>query len=521
MFDLLGFLRFRAGVQMEVPDLLRNAVTRFPDRACVVEGDRALTFREVDDRASRAAAAFLSLGLERGDRVALLAQNELEYPEIQVAAQRAGLLLVPLNYRFAARELEYIISDCSPRLLIHGAGYQDVSSELSVEHTWHLGDDGAGDRYDYQIAAVEPRSYPGVMPANQAAAVMYTSGTTGRPKGAIISAGALWARLNIMAAEADIQPGDTFIQALPMFHIAAHTSYGFIYRGATIVLEREFHPARFIELMASKRATHVLVVPTMINLLTLEPSLEKADLGELRLMLYGASSISPEVLRRAIQQLDCGFLQFFGMTETYGVSLLRPEDHDPINHPERLASAGTDSISSETRIVDREDNDVGVSVVGEILSRGPALMDGYWNDTSATIDALKGGWMHTGDLGYRSADGYLFVTDRLKDMVVTGGENVYPREVEDIFQEHPAVLEAAVIGMPDDQWGERVHALVVLKTGSVASDAELIEFCRSRLANYKVPKSIDIVDVLPKNATGKVLKRELRESVAKQTTPNV
>ena len=500
---------------MDVPDFLRNATTRFPDGVCVIEGDRSLQFCEVDRRASLAAAAFDSLGLRRGDRVALLAQNELEYPELQLAAQRAGLVLVPLNYRLAQPELAYIVSDCSPRLLIHGPGYADVAEQLAVPRTCHLGRGGAGDSYEELIAASRPTRHPGVVFAGQAAAIMYTSGTTGRPKGAIISSGALWARLNIMAAEADIRPGDRFVQALPMFHIAAHTAYGFTYRGATIVLEREFRPERFIALMARQRATHVLLVPTMINLLTLEPSLDDADLSQLRLVLYGASSIAPEVLRRAIDKLGCGFLQFFGMTETYGVSLLRPEDHDPVAHADRLASAGTDTISSETRVVDPEGNDVEAGAVGEILSRGPALMDGYWNDPAATTEALRGGWMHTGDLGYRSEDGYLFVTDRLKDMILSGGENVYPREIEDVLHEHPAVLEVTVIGLADERWGERVHALVVLKPGAHAPASELTDLCRVRLANYKVPKAFEFVEELPKNATGKVLKHVLRDQYAR------
>jgi acyl-CoA synthetase (AMP-forming)/AMP-acid ligase II len=210
----------------------------------------------------------------------------------------------------------------------------------------------------------------------------------------------------------------------------------------------------------------------------------------------------------------CGFLQFFGMTETFGVSLLRPDDHDPAGHPERLASAGTDALSARTRVVDPDGRDVPPGVVGEILSRGPAMMDGYWNDPPATEEALRDGWMHTGDLGYRSADGYLFVTDRLKDMIVSGGENVYPREVEDVLHEHPAVLEVAVIGVPDDRWGERVHAQVVPRPRITAEPGDITVFCRGRLAGYKVPKSVELVADLPKNATGKVLKHLLRDRYA-------
>ncbi len=499
---------------MLVPDLVHNAATRFPDRVCIAEGERSRTFAEVDEQATRMAEALHGSGLRRGDRVALLAYNELEYLEIQLAVQRAGMILVPLNFRLTVSELAVILGDCTPRLLVHGPGLDGVAGQLGVEHVWHLGASGVGDSYDELVGAAALRACDTYVPADQAAAIMYTSGTTGRPKGAVLSSGAVWARCNVMSNEADIRSGDVFVQGLPMFHIAAHTSNGFTYRGATTVLSREFDPAGFAELLTKWSATHVLLVPTMINMLTLEPSVVEADFDRLRMVLYGASPIAPEILRRAIDAFHSGFLQFFGMTETFGVSLLRPEDHDPVGHPEWLASAGTDALSAETRVVDPDGADVPPGVVGEILSRGPTVMDGYWNDPRATDDALRGGWMHTGDLGYRSPDGYLFVSDRLKDMIVSGGENVYPREVEDVLHEHPAVLEAAVIGVPDDRWGERVHALVVLRPGATADPETITEFCREHLAGYKVPKSLELSAELPKNATGKVLKHLLRDRYA-------
>lgn len=498
------------GAVVLVPDLLTNAVTRFPDRPAVVEGDRQISFRDLDDRASRLAQAFADRGLREGDRVALLAENQLEYVEIQVAAQRAGVVPVPLNYRLAVPELAYIVGDCGPQLLIHGDGYDQTAGALDVRAAWHLGSDGVGTAYDDVLAAATPAPRQPLR-HDGASSILYTSGTTGRPKGAILSNGALWSRVNMFGLEIAMRPEDVFVQPLPMFHMAVHVSYAFTYRGATNVLVRAFEPATTIGLLEEHAASHVLLVPTMINLIAQDPTIDAADLDQLRMVLYGASPISPEVLRRAMVALRCDFLQFYGMTETAGSSLLRPSDHDPSNHPERLASAGTDSLSFETRIVTQDGRDAAVGEVGEILSRGPSVMDGYWNDPQATMEALEGGWMHTGDLGYRSEDGYLYVTDRLKDMIVSGGENIYPREVEDALYEYDGVLEAAVVGIPSDRWGEAVHALVVVRPGAELDPDEVRAHCRARLAAYKVPKSLEVVDELPKNATGKILKRVIRD----------
>lgn len=496
---------------MIVPDLVANAATRFPARTAIIEGHRRLTFHEVDERADRLVRAFADASLHPGDRVAILAENELEYLELHVALQRAQLIGVPLNHRLAVPELAHIVSDCRPRLLVHGPGFADAARQLDVEQTWHLGADGVGVAYEEALGSSPPAPRRPLR-HDTAASILYTSGTTGRPKGAILSNGALWARSNMFGLEIGIRPDDVFVQALPMFHMAAHVAHAFTYRGATTVLQRAFTPGECVELLHRHAASHVLLVPTMINLVTQEPSLADADLSSLRMVLYGASPISPEVLRRAIDALRCDFLQFFGMTETAGASLLRPADHDPDRHPERLASAGTDAISFETRVVGPDDVDLPPGEVGEILSRGPCLMDGYWNAPEATAAALAGGWMHTGDLGYRDEAGYLHVTDRLKDMIVTGGENVYPREVEDVLHEHPDVLEVAVIGVPHERWGEAVHALVVPQRDRRPDPADLLAHCRSRLAGYKVPKAVELVDALPKNATGKILKRTIREA---------
>ena len=497
---------------MNSPDILVNAAKRFPDRDCVIEGDRSITFAEAHHRADRLAASLIALGLRPGDRVALLAANELEYLEIQVAAMRARLILVPLNFRLAVPELAYIVSDSAPRVLIHGTGYAEQAAALDVADTFHLGPGGTGRPYTELLAA--DHQAPDPRPALDDAAactILYTSGTTDRPKGAIISNRALLARLNMFAIEMGLRPGDVFVQPLPMFHIAAHVSYSFAYIGATNVMVAGFDPPAVLALLERHHATHVLLVPTMIRLLVEHPAMTDAELSSLRLVLYGASPIQPDLLRRALPAFDCDFVQFYGMTETAGGSLLRPADHDPEGAPELLTAAGTDSLSAETRVVDDQDRSVPAGVTGEIVVRGPIVMDGYWNAPEATAEALRNGWMHTGDMGHVGENGYLYVSDRLKDMIVSGGENVYPREVEDVLLQHPGIAEATVIGLPDEQWGERVHALVVPRPDVTVDPAEVIAHCRSQLAGFKAPKTVELTTELPRNATGKVMKRELRE----------
>jgi acyl-CoA synthetase (AMP-forming)/AMP-acid ligase II len=491
---------------MKLTDLLANSVTRFPDRACVIAGDRSLTFADVDSRADRLARAFAADGVGRGDRVALLARSEPEFFEIQLAVQRAGAILVPLNFRLAPRELSMIVADCRPALLIHGPGYDEEAAALGIPRTWAL-----GDRYEATLAEVERPVHSAPIDADAPSAILYTSGTTGRAKGAVTSNGTLWARVNFFALETSMVPGDVFLFPIPLFHVSSAVALAFAYRGGTVVLMREFDAGAAIELMAAHRTTHAVFVPTMIGRIVEELAARRVSPAELRLVLYGGSPIAPELLRRAMELLGCRFLQGYGLTEAINATMLRPGDHDPDRWPERLGSAGTATASYEVRVIDQHDRDLAPGEVGEIVVRGPGVMQGYWNAPEATEQVLRGGWLHTGDLGYRAADGYLYITDRLKDVIVSGGENVYSREVEDALYEHADVLEAAVVGIPSAEWGESVHAEVVPRAGTQVDPDELIRHCRARLASYKAPKSVTVAPDLPKNASGKILKREIRE----------
>jgi acyl-CoA synthetase (AMP-forming)/AMP-acid ligase II len=474
---------------VQIPDLVRNPARRFPDRTCVREGARALSFREVDARADRLAAGLQGRGVKPGDRVAILAFNELEYLEIQVGVQRAHAILVPLNYRLSVPELVHIMGKCGARVLIYGPGLAEAAQELDVAMLFRLGAEGRGEPYDDLLDEADPGppDQQGLDPAAPVN-ILYTSGTTGRPKGAVLTNLGFFARSAALALDIAAPPGSVFLQTLPMFHIEA-----------------------VVEMLHTHAVTHVLLVPATINVINHHPGIDEERFPHLEMVIYGASPIAPEVLRRALTVFGCGFFQLYGMTETCACSILRPDAHDPELRAGLLASAGTDALTFETLVVDVEDRPCPVGTVGEIVTRGPAVMSGYWDDPEESAAALRGGWMHTGDLGYRSEDGYLYVTDRLKDMIITGGENVYPREIEDVLFAHEAVREAAVIGVPDEEWGERVHAIVVRQPGGTISEDDLIAYCRVHLARYKCPKSVEFAAALPKNATGKILKKELRD----------
>ena len=493
-----------------VPDLLSYACIHMPDRPAVIAGDRSLTFRELDTRANRLVRLFRDSSLQAGDTVALLAKNEIEYFEIHLAATRTGLILLPLNFRLAVPELEYIIDDSKPELLICSEEFSEAGRGLTVRRIYTL-----GQHYESLVASVEPASdkYWSIS-ADAPSVIFYTSGTTGRPKGTIISNHALHARINCNLFEYRLTSEDRFLMCLQLFHIGSINCLSHLFVGSTIVIIRDFDAAKVLELLPRHHITVALLVPTMINTIVNRPGVENADFSSLNTMVYGGSPIPPVTLARAVDLMGCGFLQTYGMTETNAITFLRPGDHDPVSKPHLLASAGTPALGIEARVVDDQDRDVDVGELGEIVCRGPLLMDKYLNLPTATGEALRGGWMHTGDVGYIDQEGYFYVTDRKKDMIVSGGENVYPREVEDVLYEHPDILEAAVIGVPDDKWGERVHAVLVPRAGAELRAESVISFARTRLAGYKLPKTVDMVSALPKNATGKVAKNELRKAWA-------
>lgn len=498
-----------AGGAPLVPDLLAHGVRRYPDRACVVVDDRALTFAETSARAARLAGLLRSRGLGDGRRVALLALNELEHLEIRVGTQRAGTIFVPLNYRLSEPELRGILEDCTPDLLIAGPGFEDVAERLGVPWVLHLGPDAPDGRsYEQAIATQAAAPPPAALDGRQVTLLAYTSGTTSRPKGVMLSNWGTHATTVAMGHEIGAHPDATYLACGPMFHIGHTVGFSFTYLGATHRQLPKFDVEAFTSTTARHGVTHTQLVPAMIHAV-----LERG--GEqprgLQRILYGAAPMAPELVRRAISTWGCELVNGYGSTEVMGISMLPPEDHDPERAPELLGSVGRSCAGTSVRLVDEGDRDVSHGDVGEVIARGASVMCGYWGNPEATAEALRGGWMHTGDLGYRDAAGYLHLVDRRHDKIVTGGENVYPSEVEHRLVEHPDVLEAAVVGVPDPRWGESVSAAVVLRDGSAADAAALTAYCRETLTGYKIPKQILLVPALPRTATGKLLRRDLRD----------
>jgi acyl-CoA synthetase (AMP-forming)/AMP-acid ligase II len=493
-------------------DLIAGPAVRRAGVIAVVGNGRRLTFAEVDDRIGRLGGLFRGLGLSPGDRVALLADNELEYVEIQGACLRSGYALVPLNTRLAEPELRFILEDCSPGLLITGRNHAErgrkLAADLGIQHVLELGDPGS---YDEAVAAATADPDADPLDPELPATILYTSGTTGRPKGAVVDRLGFTARVLINAVELQVRQDDVHLACLPMFHIAAFLAYAHAVNGATVVMLQEFEPAAALAAMERERVTTTVLVPTTIGMLLDSPAVDAHDLSALRLIIYGGSAIEPAPLRRALARFGCDMHQQYGMTETGGQTILRPADHDPADE-EKLASAGTEAVGLQVRVVDDQDRPVRRGEVGEIVCRGPSVMRGYWNRPDATADALRGGWMHTGDMGHRDPRGYLHITDRRNDMVITGGENVYPREVEAVLAEHPDVGEVAVLGLPDPRWGQVVTAVLV---DTSVGDEELADWTRARLASYKVPRRWIRLEELPRNVTGKVLKHRLRDTLAR------
>lgn len=502
-------------------DIIRKNARKHGKKIGLIYEGRELTFGEISRNVNRFANAMLDLGIKKGDHVAILSKNCPEYLEFYFASAMIGAIPVGINYRLVDKEVEFIANDAEAKLLVVSAEYeqilQAIQGNLVAEHYFSLGGKING-MHEYEaLVSSASEAGPNIkLDKDDPALQMYTSGTTGRPKGAMLSHRNILAGTigTVFIAEAHVR--SRFFTPAPLYHMAAMlaclTSW---ILGATVVLARDYIPHECLQTIQDHKITHGAMVPAMIIFCLQVPGIEKYDFSSLEVMLTGASPFPIQALKQAVKVFDCKFGQFFGQTESAGImAFLGPGDH-VIQGDERqeqtMKSAGKEMWQNEVRVVDEEGNDVMPGEIGEVIGRGPNNMVGYWKLPAATAEALKDGWLHTGDLGTIDEEGYLYIVDRKKDMIVSGAENIYPAQIEAILMVHPAIAEAAVIGIPHASWGESVKAIIVLKEGAQATEDEIVGFCRKSLAGYKIPRSIDFIDALPRNPTGKVLKTVLRE----------
>jgi long-chain acyl-CoA synthetase len=498
-----------------VGDVVREVAAKRPDAVALRHGGREVAYGELDERSNRLAQALLDSGVQAGSHVAYLDRTAPEVVELLFATAKVGAVTVPLNWRLAPRELALVLEDARPPVLIAGESYADVAGELVAGLSPAPERVVVGDAYERWLAAHDAIDPGGRGASSDVVLQMYTSGTTGAPKGVLTTH-------RNLAAAAETSPYWAFdaesvsMTPLPMFHIGG-IGWAFLglWNGATTVLVSQFVAEDVLDVLEQQRVTNAVLVPTMIQMLTAVPGAAERDYSALRSIAYGASPITTTLLEAALRTFRCPLFGVYGLTEsTGGVVHLEPADHDP-DGPRRhlLRSAGRPLPWVDVKIADpMTGTELGPGEVGEVWVRAPNVMLGYFNRPAETAAALTpDGWLRTGDGGYIDEDGYLFLTDRIKDMIVSGGENVYPIEVEDVLAQHADVADVAVVGIPDERWGELVKAFVILRPGCSATGAELVAFARERLAGYKLPRAVEFVDDLPRTPSGKVLKRELRE----------
>ncbi|MGO4705961.1 long-chain-fatty-acid--CoA ligase [Microvirga sp. 2MCAF38] len=502
-------------------DILRNNAHKFPDEIAYVYGDRRVTFREVHERANLLASALYERGLRQQDRVSILSQNTLEFMEAFGACELAGFIAATVNFRLAPPELIYILTDSTPRILIFEAQYaatvEKIKDSLPHIETYVCFSGTAPEwalDYETLLATGNAAGAPIRPLPDDIMHLIYTSGTTGRPKGVMRSHRGDIAIAQLMATELGLIVSDRLQLMMPVFHVGARfLQLGMHLRGGSVVLHHDFKPAEILDAIVREKVTMTHMAPTMVQAVLNLPQIEEADLSALHTICYSAAPMPVPLLRRGLKLLGPVFLQLYGMTEGGGTTLHKRQ-HKPDGSPEdikRLGSIGQAAPNVDVKIVDDEGRALPVGQPGEILTRTASHMVGYWNNSAATIAALRDGWYHTGDLGYLDDQGFLYLVDRKKDMIISGGENIYSREVEEALATHPAIQDVAVIGVKDEYWGETVRAVSVLGDGQAVTESDLIEYCKTQIASYKKPKSIVFVDELPRLPSGKINKVVLRQ----------
>ena len=506
-------------------DIPRKGARIHRNKEAVVFGDTRLSYGQFDDRVNRLANAFLSMKCKKGQRVAILSENSSKYLEVYFAAAKAGLVIVPLNFRLSPIEIEQIVNDSSPTVFFVGDGYETLTSNIkykcSTVDIWSALDNPTeGYAYYEDLLENAPNSDPKVVvDENELAVLMYTGGTTGLPKGVMLSHRNLLSSTLAFAHTFQISELDTTCMLLPIFHASIWSALCCLMVGGKVVITRRAEMEAILRAIQDEKCTHVNAVPTIYNWLLDYPDLDSFDLSSLRLITYAGSPMPVEILKKCIQKFGNIMGQAYGMTEASPlVSILMPYEHAVAGQKVRLLmSAGKESVLMEVRVVGPDGKALKPGEIGEITVRGPNITMGYWNNPQLTQEKLRDGWLHTGDMGRIDAEGYLYLVDRKADMIITGGENVYPAETEHVLYEHPAVQECVVVSAPDQRWGERVQAVVLLRTDTSATEEELIAFCKQRLAGYKCPKKIEFWEQIPKSSVGKILRKDVRKKFWNET----
>jgi acyl-CoA synthetase (AMP-forming)/AMP-acid ligase II len=499
-------------MNVNIGQFMRKRAQLTPSREGLICGDVRRTYGELNERANRFANAMLRLGVGHGDRVAILALNEPEYYDLLFGLGKIGAILVPINYRLAGPEIGFILGDSEARVLVFGHEFEDtvdsIRTEVPAESFVAISDEAPAWAVSYQAmiadsSADEPTVSGG---DDDTLTILYTSGTTGRPKGAELThAYYFWSSVNLMAT-LGTQIGDTPLVALPLFHIGGLAGPPwFVYQGAKTVLLRSLDPKRFLELLGEEKITGFGSVPALLDILKLVPEFEKYDWDSVKVILVYAAPV-PVTLIKEYEKAGIEVRQLYGLTECNTGSVLSAEDA-----LSKVGSCGRPFFHVQVRVVGDDGRDVPPQQKGEVLLRAPNTTKGYWNRPEDTAAALKDGWLHTGDIGKLDEEGYLYIMDRKKDMIISGGENIYPAEIEDSLLGNPKVADVGVIGFPDDKWGEAVKAVVVVKEGEDLSEEELIDWCQGRIGRFKIPKKVVFTDSIPRTPTGKILKRVLRE----------
>ena len=501
-------------------DIVRtHGVSRASDNS-LIEGDRTRTWGELYERSIRVANALQAAGVGVQDRVAFLDKNSIEHFEVFYGCALINAVSVDINWRLAPPEVEFIVNDAAAKVLVVHADFWPVIEAIRANLTTTqlivvIG--GTGGDIDYETwvnsgAATDPAV---VSASEDVAFQLYSSGTTGRPKGVMLTNNNFFVMLPGARTFWKLSDDMINLVAMPLFHIGGGgwaTAGQFV--GSSSIIVREMDPNAVIQLIEKHKITHGFLVPAVLQFMLMMPSVKEADFSSLQLMVYGASPISLEVLTNSVETFKCDFMQVYGLTETTGATTLLPsEDHDPKGpNAHRLRSCGVPAPGVEIRIIDNATGkELPAREVGEIWCKSPQVMKGYWNNPKATAESITpDGWFKTGDAGYRDEDGYIYIHDRVKDMIVSGGENVYPAEVESALMSHPAIADVAVIGVPHEKWGETVKAIVVKKADVAVTEAEIIEFSKGLLARFKCPTCVDWIYALPRNPSGKILKKDLR-----------